>query len=46
MKFGVPIIWGEKKGHSHDYYFCQHEFTACTTAKKRKHIVYPNFYNQ
>ena len=42
MKFGVPTIWGKKKGHSHDCDFCQHEFTGCTTAKKRKHIVYPN----
>ena len=42
MKFGVPMIWREQKVHSNDCYFCQHDFTGCTTTKKKKHIVYPN----
>ena len=42
IKFGVPMIWREQKYHSNDYYFCQHDFTGCTTAKKKKHFVYPN----
>ena len=28
--------------HSNDCYFCQQDYTGCTTAKKKKHIVYPN----
>ena len=42
MKFGVPMIWREQKDNSNDCYFCQHDFTGCTTAKKKKHIVYLN----
>ena len=42
MTNGVPIIWREQKDHSNDGYFCQHDFTGCTTAKKKKHIVYPS----
>ena len=38
MKFGVAM----KEDHSNDCYFCQHDVTDCTTAKKKKHIVYPN----
>ena len=44
MKFVVLImIWREQKDHSNDWYFCQDHFTDSTTAKKKKHIVYPNF---
>ena len=42
MKFGVTMIWGEQKDHSNDCYLRQHDFTSCTTAKKKKHIVYRN----
>ena len=40
----VPVIWLGQKGLPNDCYFCQHDFTDCTTAKKKKkkHIVYPN----
>ena len=36
------MIWCEQKDHSNDCFFCQHDITGCTTAKKKKHIVYPN----
>ena len=42
IKFGVTVIWREQKDHCNDCYFCQHDFTGCTTARKKKHIVYPN----
>ena len=42
IKIGVPMIWRERKDHSNDCYFCQQDYTGCTTAKKKKHIVYPN----
>ena len=42
MKFGVPMIWHEQKDHSNDFYFCQHDFTGCTIAKKKRNTVYPN----
>lgn len=42
MKFGVPMIWYEQRDHSNDCYFCQQDYTGCTTAKKKEHIVYPN----
>ena len=42
MKFGVSMIWREQKDHSNDCYFCQQDYTGCTTVKKKKHIVYPN----
>ena len=35
MKFGATMIWREQKDHSNDCYFCQHDFTGCTTAKKK-----------
>jgi len=42
MKFGVPAVWHEQKDHSNDCYFFQQGYMGCTTAKKKKHIVYPN----
>ena len=36
------MIWHEKKDHSNNCYFCQQDYTGCTTAKKKKHIVYLN----
>lgn len=36
------MIWREQRDHSNDCYFCQQDYTGCTTAKKKKHIVYPN----
>ena len=36
------MIWCEQKDHSNDCYFCQHDFTGCTTARGKKHMVYPN----
>ena len=42
MKLGVPMIWLEQKDHSNDCYFCQQNYTGCTTTKKKRHIVYPN----
>ena len=32
----VPVIWLGQKGLPNDCYFCQHDFTDCTTAKKKK----------
>ena len=43
MKFGVPMIWREQKDHSNDFYFCQHDFTGCTIAKKKKKHCLPKF---
>jgi len=34
MKFGVPMICREQKEHSNDCYFCQQDYTGCTTAKE------------
>ena len=42
MNFDAPMIWREQKDRSDDCYFYQNDFTGCTTAKKKKHIVYPN----
>ena len=36
------MIWREQKDHFNDCYFCQQDYTGYTTAKKKKHIVYPN----
>ena len=36
------MTWCEQKDHSNDCYFCQQDYMGCTTAKKKKHIVYPN----
>ena len=36
------MIWREQKDHPNDCYFCQQDYTGCTTTKKKKHIVYPN----
>ena len=35
IKFGVPMIWRERKDHSNGCYFCQQDYTGCTTAKKK-----------
>ena len=35
-------VWREQKDHSNGCSFCKHDFTGCTIAKKKKHIVYPN----
>ena len=32
----VLVIWLGQKGLPNDCYFCQHDFTDCTTAKKKK----------
>ena len=42
MKFGVLMIRRKQKDHSNDWYFCQQDYTGCTTAKKKKYIVYPH----
>ena len=42
MNFDAPMIWREQKDRSDDCYFYQNDFTGCTTAKKKKHIVCPN----
>ena len=42
MLFGMPMIWRDQKDRSNDCYFCRYDFTGCTTAKKKKHIVCPN----
>ena len=36
------MIWHEQKDCSNYCYFCQYDFTGCTTVKKKKRIVYQN----